>query len=56
MTIEVAGDPSVETVDVVQAGRLKPGVFDYRVTARIGVKIVAQERRTLRVRAAAGGG
>jgi len=49
MTIEPAGDPCIQTVDVVRAGRFRPGVVDYRVTARIGDEIVAQERRALRV-------
>lgn len=49
MTVEEAGDPCVQTVDVVHAGRLRPGVVDYRVAARIGDEVVAQERRTLRV-------
>jgi hypothetical protein len=49
MTIDATGDPCVQTVDVVRAGRLKPGVVDYRVTARLGEDIVAQERRELRV-------
>ena len=51
VTIEATGDPCVQTVDVVKAGRLRPGVVDYRVTARIGGEIVAQERRSLRVAA-----
>jgi hypothetical protein len=51
VTIEATGDPCVQTVDVVKAGRLRPGVVDYRVTARIGDEIVAQERRSLRVAA-----
>ncbi len=49
MTIAEAGEPCVETVDALHAGRLKPGVVDYRVVARIGDEVVAQERRTLRV-------
>ncbi len=52
MTIEETGDPCIQTVDVVNAGRLRKGVVEYRVTARIGDEIVAQERRTLRVGAA----
>jgi hypothetical protein len=49
MTIAETDQPCVQTVDVMPAGRLLPGVVDYRVTARIGDEIVAQERRTLRV-------
>ena len=49
MTIAETDDPCVQTVDVVRAGRLREGVVDYRVTARIGDEIVAQERRALRV-------
>jgi hypothetical protein len=49
MRIEEKGDPCIQTVDVVRAGRLRPGVADYRVEARVGDQIVAQERRTLRV-------
>ena len=49
MTIAEIDAPCVQTVDVVPVGRLQPGVVDYRVTARIGDEIVAQERRTLRV-------
>ncbi len=49
MTIDEAGDPCVQVVDVVRAGRLRQPVVDYRVTARIGDEIVAQERRALRV-------
>jgi hypothetical protein len=51
MKIEEKGDPCIQTVDVVRAGRLRPGVVDYRVVARIGDEVVAQERRTLRVEA-----
>lgn len=53
MTIAETGDPCVQTVDVVRAGRLRPGVVDYRVVARVGDEIVAQERRALRVGAIA---
>jgi hypothetical protein len=49
MTIAEADGPCVQTVDVVRVGRLRPGVVDYRVVARVGDEIVAQERRTLRV-------
>jgi hypothetical protein len=49
MTIAEADEPCVQTVDVVRAERLRPGVVDYRVVARVGDEIVAQERRTLRV-------
>jgi hypothetical protein len=49
MTIAETDQPCVQTVDVMPAGRLLPGVVDYRVTARVGDEIVAQERRTLRV-------
>jgi hypothetical protein len=52
MTIAETDDPCVQTVDVVRAGRLRQGVVDYRVVARVGEEIVAQERRTLRVGAA----
>jgi hypothetical protein len=52
VTIGETDGPCVRTVDVVRAGRLKPGVVDYRVSARIGDEIVAQERRPLRVGAA----
>ena len=54
MTIAETDAPCVQTVDVVPAGRLLPGVVDYRVAARIGDEIVAQERRTLRVGATGG--
>jgi len=53
MTIGATGDPCVQTVDVVRAGRLRPGVVDYRLTARIGSDIVAEQRRALRVTAIA---
>ncbi len=49
MTIAETAEPCIRTVDALSAGRLKPGVVDYRVVARIGDEIVAQERRTLRV-------
>jgi hypothetical protein len=49
VTIANTEGPCVQTVDVVRAGRLRPGVVDYRVVARVGDEIVAQERRTLRV-------
>jgi hypothetical protein len=49
MTIDPTGDACVQIVDVVRGGRLRPGVVDYRVTARLGDEIVAQERRALRV-------
>jgi hypothetical protein len=55
MTIDATGDPCVQIVDVVRAGRLRPGVVDYRVTARVGDDIVAQERRALRVATIADG-
>jgi len=51
MTIAETDDPCIQTVDAVPPGRLRPGVVDYRVVARIGDEIVAQERRTLRVAA-----
>jgi hypothetical protein len=54
MTIAEPDSPCLQTVDAVPPGRLPPGVVDYRVVARIGDEIVAQERRTLRVGAAAG--
>jgi hypothetical protein len=49
MTIAQTDAPCLQTVDAVPAGRLKSGVVDYRVVARIGDEIVAQGRRTLRV-------
>jgi hypothetical protein len=49
ITIAETDGPCVPTVDVVRAGRLQSGVADYRIVARIGDEIVAQERRTLRV-------
>jgi len=49
MTIDATGAPCVQILDVVRAGRLKPGVVAYHVTARLGAAIVAEERRTLRV-------
>lgn len=49
MTIDATGDPCVQIVDVVRARRLRQPVVDYRVTARIGDDVVAQERRALRV-------
>jgi hypothetical protein len=49
MTIPDTDAPCVQTVDVVRAGRLRPGGVDYRVVARVGDEIVAQERRALRV-------
>jgi hypothetical protein len=49
MTIAETDAPCVQTVDVVPAGQLRPGVIDYRIVARVGDEIVAQERRTLRV-------
>ena len=49
MTIVETGVPCLQTVDALRAGRLRPGVIDYRVVARVGDEIVAQERRTLRV-------
>jgi hypothetical protein len=55
MTITEAADPCIQIVDVVPAGRLRSGVVDYRVVARIGDEIVATERRTLRVASNAGG-
>ena len=54
MTIAETDDPCLQTVDAVPPGRLKTGVIDYRVVARIGEAIVAQERRTLRVGTAGG--
>jgi hypothetical protein len=54
MTIDGTGDPCIQTVDAAPAGRLKPGVVDYRIVARIGDEIVAQERRTIRVGAKEG--
>jgi hypothetical protein len=50
MTIAETDDPCVQIVDVVRAGRLQPSIVDYRVVARVGDEILAQERRTLRVR------
>jgi hypothetical protein len=49
ITMAETDPPCVQTVDVMPAGRLLPGVVDYRVTARVDDEIVAQERRTLRV-------
>ena len=49
MTIAPTGSPCVQTLDVIPAGRFRPGVLDYRIVARIGEEIVAQERRTLRI-------
>ena len=49
MTIAPSEEPCVQIVDVVKAGRLRQSVVDYRVSARIGDEIVAQERRALRV-------
>ena len=49
MTIAETSAPCVQTVDVVPPGRLRTGVVDYRIVARIGDEIVAHERRTLRV-------
>jgi hypothetical protein len=49
LTIAESDAPCLQTVDVVPAGRLLPGVIDYRIVARVGEEVVAQERRTLRV-------
>ena len=49
MTITETGDPCLQTVDALRAGRLRPGTVDYRVVARVGDEIVAQQRRTLLV-------
>lgn len=49
ITIENAIERCRHTVDVVPGGRLSPGDVDYRVEARIGGEIVAEERRTLRI-------
>lgn len=49
LTIAETSEPCAQTLDVVPAGRLQPGVIDYRIVARSGDEIVAQERRTLRV-------
>jgi hypothetical protein len=49
MTIAETDQACLQTVDAVGAGRLRPGPVDYRVIARVGDEIVAQERRTLRV-------
>jgi VWFA-related protein len=48
-TIGETSEGCVQIVDVVHAGRLRSGVADYRIVARVGDEIVAQERRTLRV-------
>ena len=53
MTIAETDSPCVQTVDVLRAGRLRQGVVDYRVTARIGNDIVAQQQRALSVGAIA---
>jgi hypothetical protein len=50
-TIEATGGPCVQTMDALRPGRLARGDAEYRVTARIGDEIVAQERRTLHVSA-----
>jgi hypothetical protein len=49
MTIAPTAAPCVQTIDVLSAGRLRPGVVDYHIVARVGDEIVAQERRTVRV-------
>jgi hypothetical protein len=49
MTIAATEGPCLQIVDVVRPGRLRPGVVDYRVVARIGDDIFANERRSLRV-------
>ena len=49
MTIAPTADPCVPTLDVLTAGRLRPGAIDYHIVARVGDDIVAQERRTLQV-------
>jgi hypothetical protein len=49
LTIAETGEPCHQTVDVVPGRRFPPGEVDYRVTAKVGDEIVAQERRTLRV-------
>ena len=51
VTIEETSMPCAQTLDVLPAGRLGVGDVDYRIVARIGDEIVAQERRTLRVAA-----
>jgi hypothetical protein len=47
MTITETGDACLQTVDVIRAGRLRPGTVDYRIVARVGNEIVAQQRRGL---------
>jgi hypothetical protein len=49
MTITETGGACLQTVDAVRAGRLRPGAVDFRVVARVGDEIVAQQRRTLLV-------
>jgi hypothetical protein len=49
MTIAETEAPCVQVVDAVPAARLHEGAVDYRVVARIGDDVVAQERRTLRI-------
>lgn len=49
MTISESGGACLQTVDSVRAGRLRPGVVDYRIVSRLGNEIVAERRRTLLV-------
>ena len=49
MTITGTDGACLQTVDTVRAGRLRPGAVDYRIVARVGDEIVAQQRRTLSV-------
>jgi hypothetical protein len=49
MTIEPTAEPCIRTLDGVNIGRLRQGIVDYHLVARVGDEIVAQERRTLRV-------
>ncbi len=49
ITIPETADPCLQTVDVVRGGRLPQGDVDYRVVARVGEEIVAEEWRKLHV-------
>ncbi len=48
-TIEETGEPCQRSIDVLPGKRLTLGEVDYRMTARVGDEIVAEQRRTLRV-------
>ena len=49
LTIAETDEPCRQTVDVLQGKRLTAGEVDYRLTARVGDEIIAEQRRTLRV-------